>query len=266
MTGHGMDADDTSELLGAYAMGALDDAERAEVDALLGRSAEARLEVARFEHALGALADAQAATSPPAGSWDRLRTALHAEAPQGAPAGGPAATIEAGADLPPLHLPPRQPEDAAGVVVPLRPRRRVPAVLAVAAALVAAGLTVGVVVERQRLHDGGLGRAASAASTASGSLHGQLATADGSVLLPVVVDARGNGYLHADRLPALADGRTYQLWSLDGPAPVSLGLLGNRPGLVTFPTGGQVRTLAVSAERSPGAIAPTAPIASGTLA
>ena len=260
MTGYGMDADETFELLGAYAMGALDDDERAEVDALLERSPEARAELARLEHALGTLADSQAAATLPAGSWDRLRVAMHAGET------APSDEIEDGAGLPPLRLPPRQPEAAAAhVVVPLRPRRRTPVVLAAAAALVAAGLAVGGAVERQRLHDGGLARAASAASSASGSVHGQLATADGSVTLRAVVDAQGNGYLYADRLPALPEGRTYQLWSLDGPAPVSLGILGNRPGLVTFPTGGQVRSLAVSAERSPGVTAPTAPIASGTL-
>ena len=276
MSTPGMSNDETLELLGAYALGALDESERARVDELLAKSASARAELARYDHALGALTDAEATTTLPAGSWDRLRSALHADDANvgdeaaiatGLVAGLPAddspdVSPEDGADLPPLRLPPRQPEGATGVVVPLRPRRRVALLLASAAALVAVGLVVGTLVRRtggDRLAD-----VAKAARTAPGSVHGSLATTDG-VTLEAVVDAQGNGYLFADRLPALPEGRTYQLWSLDGPAPVSLGLMGNRPGLVTFPTGGQVRSLAVSAERSPGVTQPTNPIASGTL-
>ena len=243
--------DDTLELLGAYALGALDADERSRVETLLSRSASARAELARYDHALAGLTDAEVTTPPPAGSWDRLRVAMHAGREQ--------------AVVPPPPLPSAAPADATAVVVPLRPRRRT-ALFAAAAAIVVAGLGVGVAVERQRSGSGSRAQAAEAAWVAAGSVRGEVASADGAVRLRAVVDAKGDGYLFADGLAALPAGRTYQLWSLDGPAPVSLGVLGNRPGVVSFSTGNQVRALAISAERSPGAASPTLPpVAAGTL-
>ncbi len=252
----GMEHDEIAELLGAYALGALDADERARVDDLLDRSPEARSELARYEHALVALTDAEATAPLPHGGWDRVRTAMHDEAADddhrddhGHDDDG--STVAPVVELPILRLPRRE------------RARRGPVVLAAAAANVAAGLAVALVVQRQG-GGGSLQDAADAALTDGSSRIGRLA-GDG-VSIRAVIDTRGNGYLFAADLPALPEGRIYQLWSLDGPAPVSLGVLGNRPGLVAFPTGGQVRTLALSTEASPGVTAPTNPIASGALA
>lgn len=252
----GMDHDDdTAELLGAYALGALDEVERARVTELLARSPQARAELARLEHALTALSDAEATVPLPAGGWDRVRVAMRTDdgavddrADDEAAADGLAPVVE----LPALRLPRR---DA-------RPRRA-PVVLAAAAALVAAGLAVALVVQRQGGR-AGLQEAAEAALADDASRAGRLAGPGVSVR--AVVDGQGRGYLFAADLPELPAGRVYQLWSVDGAAPVSLGVLGNRPGLVAFPTGGQVRTLALSVEDAPGVTAPTTPIASGELA
>lgn len=243
----GMEHEEIAELLGAYALGALEADERARVDDLLDRSPEARVELARYEHALVALNDAEATAPLPAGGWDRVRTAMHDEA-----ADGDRPTMAPVVELPILRLPRRE-----------RARRGGPVVLAAAAAIVAAGLAVALVVQRQG-GSGSLQDAADAALTDGASRIGRLA-GDG-LSIRAVVDGRGNGYLFAADLPALPEGRVYQLWSLDGPAPVSLGILGNRPGLVAFPTGGQVRTLALSTEDAPGVTAPTNPIAEGALA
>lgn len=260
------------ELLGAYALGAVDDGERTEVEALLARSPATRRELARLEHALGALTDAEATRMPPAGAYDRLLGTLRADAGLDA---GPAPTA-----LPLLRLPPPDggervvpapPDAPIAPVVPLRRRWRQP-VLAAAAAVVVAALAGTVVVQQRRLgqrNDASLGDLAQRALTTPGSRRGTLASADGAVQVRAVVDPAGTGYLFADQLPALTDGRVYQLWTVDGAAPVSLGILGGRPQVVTFPTGGssQTRTLAITAEQAPGATAPTGtPLVVGELA
>jgi anti-sigma-K factor RskA len=54
----------------------------------------------------------------------------------------------------------------------------------------------------------------------------QLASAAGAPAARLVTSELGS-YVLFDDLPALAAGRTYQLWSLDAAAPVSLGVLGD---------------------------------------
>jgi anti-sigma-K factor RskA len=84
----------------------------------------------------------------------------------------------------------------------------------------------------------------------------ELASADGRLALRGAVTADGTGYLRAAALPTLPDGRTYQLWGLAGDEPVSLGVLGREPGVVTFSAGGY-DGFAVTEEEAPGAPAPT---------
>lgn len=72
----GAGADDSIEsLLGAYALDAVSDDERLQVDMLLGRSPSARAELETMQVAVDALA-AEAASAPPIGTWDRLRDRL----------------------------------------------------------------------------------------------------------------------------------------------------------------------------------------------
>jgi anti-sigma-K factor RskA len=70
-----------------------------------------------------------------------------------------------------------------------------------------------------------------------------------------------------DRLPTLPAGRAYQLWSLDGAAPVSLGVLGDgaeRAVAVAVPTG--TTQVAISDAPAAGEVQPTGPIvATGAL-
>jgi hypothetical protein len=105
-------------------------------------------------------------------------------------------------------------------------------ILSVAAAVIV--LVVGFAVVRQ------------SGSTKSTSLAAQIqkdaetvATAPGSksttltgttgASVRVVVDSTGRGYVLPENLPALDDGSTYQLWSVDAATPVSLGPLGPIP-------------------------------------
>jgi anti-sigma-K factor RskA len=141
----------------------------------------------------------------------------------------------------------------------------------VAIAAAAAAFVAGVVVAHPR-HDSGssaarLRAAATSALARPGAHVGTLAgTSTGAPTVRAVVDPDGNGYLFADALPALASGRTYQLWTLDSGTPVSLGVIGSRPTVVAFPAGTQPRTLAITDEAAPGAPAPTStPLVSGAV-
>ena len=113
-----------------------------------------------------------------------------------------------------------------------------------------------------------------ASSTVQAALHApghRLITLDSgsqAALAQVVVVPSGQGYLVSSMLPSLGDGRTYQLWAVEGKQPISLGLLGALPRQAAFTMAGSTRPsrLAVTAEPSGGSVPPTGPIiASGTV-
>ncbi len=87
----------------------------------------------------------------------------------------------------------------------------------------------------------------------------------GNELATAVVLGDGRGYLDAS-LPALPAGHTYQLWSVGGTQPVSLGLLGRDPSVVAFAASSGTASLAVTDEVAGGVSAPTqAPVAVGEV-
>jgi anti-sigma-K factor RskA len=96
--------------------------------------------------------------------------------------------------------------------------------------------------------------------TLGGGTHGQQAQ--------VVVLPSGQGYLVSSTLPALHQGRTYQLWAIEGNQPISLGLLGGSPSRAAFTMAGSTRPshLSITAEPAGGSVFPTGPIvATGTV-
>jgi hypothetical protein len=240
------------DLLGAHALDAVDEHEREAVEAYLDQTPEALAEALRLDAAVSALAATQTADVPE-GSWERLRAELRTP------------TAEGLDSLPVLRLPTRTVQDER----PPARRRRIglaAAVLAMAAALVV-GIAIGVARPR---HDGGSAadRLSGLAATALADPAARRADLVGNPGLSatVVVTEDGRGYLLGDDLVALPADRTYQLWSLDGAAPVSLAVLGNDPGVVAFPATAGVTSLAVTEEPAPGAAAPgQAPVLSGTL-
>lgn len=258
-----MDHDEIAELLGAYALDAVDDDERAAVEAHLVDCARCRAEVA--EHRDTASLLAHGGSDAPAGLWDRIAGSIESTGADQAP--------------PPLRLTPGRPGQpvrpsttgAGGAVVAL-PRRWAAVALAAAAALL---VVLGVQVVRQgdRIDEleaatvvDPLDAAFEAALDDPSATVVELAAPDGTVLLRGAVTADGTGYLRASNLPALADARTYQLW---GGTPagdlVSLGVLGADPGVVAFDATG-FELLAISEEDVPGVVAPTAdPVVAGAL-
>jgi hypothetical protein len=253
-----MSTDETMDtLLGAYALDALDDDERAAIEAYLRRSTEAQAEVRRLDIAVDALAEATSPPPLPAGSWARVRAAMRAQPVD--------SELAEPSPLPPLTLP-------ADRVIPIEragQRRRARVVTAVLAA--AAALIVGVGVGRVAMHDGTRRGEVALEQLAGEALRdpdARVGTLEGTGLPGVraVVDPRGHGYLFAGDLPSLPPGRTYQLWDVDGTVPISLAVLGPDPGIVTFTAGDPARRLALTDEAVPGAAAPLGtPLVSGAL-
>jgi len=248
VTGH----DHVEDLLGAYALDAVDPDEAAIVEAHLTECPRCRAEVADHR-AVAALLTSGTTEAPPPGLWDRIAADL----------GDPADRDEA-PSAPVLDLG-RARE---------RRRGRVGLLVggAVAAALLVVAAVGAVLVDQRRQLD---------------DLRGQVAAGDGAVAALVadpesevvdlagpsgasaraVVGADGDAVLLGAGLPALAEGSTYQLWEVaDGGEAVSLGLLGPDPDTTGFRLEGPPGTLAVTAEPAGGSPQPTVdPLVTGAI-
>jgi anti-sigma-K factor RskA len=148
------------------------------------------------------------------------------------------------------------------------PWERIAGLAAAAVVLVAAALGIGYLLGDRGEEQPDLADAAQDAID-GGEPVATLATPDGADVARVVVTDTGTGYFLVDDLPTLEEGRTYQLWQLDGDQPISLGTVGDGTTPITsvaVPPG--TTTMAVSAEVAGGAVAPTPDqiIASGEAA
>ncbi len=162
------------------------------------------------------------------------------------------------------------------------PRRwRTPVLAAAAAVAVVAG-AVGFL--SGRASDGTSTRSvddlAAAAFADDGNARAVLTDQAGNEVARVVADG-SSGYVLVDALATPADGQTYQLWRLDGEAPVSLGVLGSVDGsvegsadgdssAVAFPLpsspASPAAELAITSEPEGGSTAPMGPlVAAGVL-
>lgn len=229
------------ELLGAYALDAVEPNERADLDAHLLECPTCRAEVA--EHRETAATLAVSAGAAPDKLWARIDAEL-------------------------------EPERAAPNVVPLPSTRRRSWTRAIASVAAAAMIGVlGLTVVRQdhrldRLTEAvGEERVVRAANDALLhperrvlQLEGQGGTVD-VVMLP-----DGSGFVVRDTLPALPESRTYQLWALQGETAVSAGVLGPDPDVRPFSIDPTAEVLAVTAEPRGGARKPsTRPLALGKI-
>ena len=229
--------DHVRELLGAYALDAVDDDERAAVEELVSIDAGAADEVARHRDTASYLAFTGA--TAPEGLWDRIALALEAAPPSPGP-------------------------QLAKVLQPGERRHRwrrgwIGAVAAAAAVVIfVAGLLVAGGKSTPSTQ-AALDKAYAAASANPSSRHADLVSSDGTVHVSAAVDPSGRGYVSASSLPRLPDDRTYQLW---GQTPdgrlVSLGLMGPRPGVSAFGAAPGLKALAVSNEAQGGSVQPTA--------
>jgi hypothetical protein len=240
---------DAVELLGAYALDALDPDERQAVERHLEACPRCRAEVA--DHRTVASFLGSAGGPAPDGLWDRIAGSLE-EAP------------------PELRLAP---------VVSLRERHSVSVRVGAAVAAVAAAV-IGVLgaevvhlnhqVDHVAASDRTNAALMSAATHALANPDAQrvsMRSPDGSVSADVAVLPDGTGFLVADDLPALARDRTYQLWALADGQKISAGVLGARPQVVAFryaPAG--LSGFAVTAEQAGGvSVSQNAPVVVGNV-
>jgi anti-sigma-K factor RskA len=267
--------------LAVYALDALDEPERALVDAHLAGCTACRAELDQHRTTLSHLTTPE---EPPPELWDRIarQTAATppriAQATEPAPAPGPRPLNPAGdhmAPVVPLHRAREGPTGgdwaprhrAAGP-----PRGRSGWLTAVAAiAVVLAGIA-GVTVWSQRAGDEPATvaeLAAAAADDPDATVVPLTPTSGGDeTSARIVTTGEPTGYVLLDNLPRLDEGHSYQLWRVDDPnVPVSLGVLGDgstEAAAIAVPEG--TTSFAISDEPVPGGVpAPTGPIvAQGT--
>jgi hypothetical protein len=224
--------EEITELLPAYALDALDDDERAIVDAYLASDAGARDEVDELRVAASMLA--HAGGPPPEGVWERLESAI-TETARTQPTTAPPDVLGAR-------------REAAS---PRRDRRW--QWLAAAAAVVALAFGGLWIAERS---DSGTATADTAAlarqaAQTPGARHAALTDASGNTLATAVVTRDGTGYL-TSKLPPVAPGQTYQLWGVSRSGTISLGVLGRAPKTIAFKAGVPTQSLAITTEAAGG--------------
>jgi hypothetical protein len=222
---------EVQELLGAFALDALDPGEADVVELHLRDCPRCRAEVAEYRETAALLAFG--GVDAPAGVWEKIQASLE-EAP------------------PKLEL---------ARVVPMRTSRwqTYGAKLAAAAAVVISLVALGVSVLRD---DGDTTTsldseiAAMALNPDAQQVH--LVSGDGKGSADVIL-LGGKAYLMKHTLPKLGDDETYQLWGQRGETKVSLGVLGNDPGRTQLPLGADYDALAITAEKRPGVVSSSNP-------
>lgn len=216
------------ELLGAYALNAVDDDERRLVDNYLRVNPQARHEVDDLRNVATMMT--WTSMEAPDGLWERIADTIGATASAPTPSGELAR------------------------VLPMSSRRNRFTAIAASAIAVAAALVVVLAFGVFRRNDTSysindvMRQARNAADSRTATLH----SPDGTVSVEAVVDRDGHGYLAGGTLPGLPSGRTYQLWGLIDGEPISLGVLGHRPSLETFSVDGNLTVLMVSNEVAGG--------------
>lgn len=219
--------DEIMELLGVYALDAVDPDERALVERHLAECPRCAAEVA--EHREVAAMMAYSGAPAPEGLWSRIVESLEEPPPElDLPVGRARA-------LPPLAAPP------VDELAERRARRRPWLAGAAAAAALAVGLAGGVVLAGDDATTDDGTELASIEEVARRVLNDPDATRvplesleDESLTATAAVEDDGSGYLIGTSLPALGEDETYQLWGVRDEIVVSLGVLGHSPGVVAF--------------------------------
>ena len=245
MTGD-LDPRELRELLGAYALGALDDDERAQVEQFLLDDPEARSELHALQ--LGAAWLARGEAPPPAHVWSRVAAEVEAEL------GRERASVPASA-VPPSRW---------------RSRARRPKVWLVAAALAAVIATAVVVVastgDGSSSRQDALAHAIREAERSPGARDVQLTAPQGAAAARVVVLPGGRGFVTSAVLPRLDARRSYQLWALTASGPVSGAVLGRVASPARFRYPRAATAFAITVEHRGGSRAPHGtPVAKGAI-
>jgi anti-sigma factor RsiW len=244
--------DQFSELLGAYALDAVDPDEQAQIELHLRTCPWCAAEVAEHREVASLLS--HTGTDAPEGVWDRIVAELSPPAPPLRMSFSPLGEVDPVAGLAvPRVAPPAQ----TGSVTPLRPSRvsrTLGAVLAVAACLL---LVLGVVAVDQQRRIQRMEETAAPPSPAGAALVVELSGDDADSGAKAVVEHSGQGVLVSHDLPDVSDDELYQLWgSIDG-VILSLGTFDSATEVVNFQLDPErldlVEGFMVTLEKSPGA-------------
>jgi anti-sigma-K factor RskA len=220
--------DELRDLAPAYALGALDEADRVRFERALATSPELQADVDAFRAAVMPLADAAEPVAPP----QHLKSALFArldEAEQERPAaedpavsGGRVVPAAAEADPAPVRaeadpapVPPSEAHRQVDELAARRTRRRLALLLSSAAAVIV--LVVGLVVATNVPGPNGWGaqRQMAAIAAAPDAERSSTAVEGGGTVTLVWSAEQGAGAIIAEALPALGDDQTYELWYID---------------------------------------------------
>ncbi|GIG69404.1 anti-sigma factor [Phytomonospora endophytica] len=235
-------SDDVHTLVGAYALDALDDLDRARVERHLGRCPSCSREAAELTATAARLADASAAVPPARLRGEVMRAVSRTR-----------------------QLPPRTRETPIAEAPVVR-RWRTRTAVAVAAGILAFGTAaVTYAVQEQRVADAQAEADAVQARTeriatvlaAPDAIAATVPATDGGELLVVRSAALDAAVVTRVGMPALPPDRAYQLWlDVDG-RMVSAGLMPDSTALVDIGTATRV---ALSAEPAGGSPTPTHPV------
>ncbi len=245
--GRDLTHEEVTDLLGAYALDALEPAEHDAVDRHLRGCPACRAEVADHREVAGLLTPSW--EKPPAGLWEKIAASLE-EAP------------------PPLDMAPviaMKPREAGERQPERRPRRtfalKIAAMVAAAAVAMAGFLGIRAVDDGRGgdqvaagAHAEQLRQSLDAALEDPNARTVELASTDGRRTARAVVLPDGTGYLVNSNLPTLNSERTYQLWAVVGSSAISVGVLGPDPQVVPFKMGGNVSALAITEEVAGGVV------------
>ena len=230
-----MTHEELQDLLGAYALDAVDPGEASEIEDHLRGCPRCRAEVAAHRETAAFLAHAGADAPPEL--WDRI-----------------AGSIEA----PPADVVPMAPRLGFGARRAPNPWQRAASIVAAAAAVAVIG-ALGLQVRNQGDRINEMEAAMRVPDGKVVELTGDVAT------VPVVLEG-DRAFLLGESLEALPEGRTYQLWGANGDELVSVAVLGRDPGVVSFDASGY-SLLAITEERAPGVVrSEKQPVVAGSLA
>jgi anti-sigma-K factor RskA len=264
-----MTHEEVSELLGAFALDAVDQDEYEQIEAHLSECPRCRAEVDAHREVAAALGNS---VEPlPEGLWSNIASRL---------------PLRQDEEVPPMPLLVRD-DEAPGTPAPVFHAPRAPRLpragrgrLAVLGSIAVAAAAVAVVLGVNVAHDdhqiaqlhAAVGTSAHAAVLAALDTPGrQVVHLEGpnqKQLAEFVIVPDGRGYLVKSTLPALSSGQTYQLWGVSGRRTISLGILGQSPHEATFTSAGSrpPSSLAITVEPAGGSVIPTPPmLVTGTI-
>ncbi len=271
---------EASELLGVYALDALDADEREAVDRHLAGCDFCRAEVMEHVEVAGLLSSGIAGA--PLSVWDRIAgelvespppldlATIHALRPPPVPPAPDAPALSPPPPTPPPTPIPHRRHRRTGRPGSSSPSSRRGAGIRIGALVAAASVAASVigvlglkVVEDGRRideivggsHGSQLARTIDAAKDDPRAVKVELRSPDGNLFADAWVLPDGRGYLASNNLPPLDTDRNYQMWAVVGDRKISVGLLGSEPAPAAFVASGPVAALAITDEVAGGVVA-----------